>query len=95
MTRSFDLDAKVRRNPAALWRDFEHEAAVILPSATAVRTLNEVGARCWQLADGRTVGEIVDVLLGEFDVERDQLEKDVRRFFSELDARGLLDGGAA
>jgi hypothetical protein len=78
--------------PNALWRPFEHETAVILPTTSAVRVLNEVGARVWELADGRTFGEIVNVLVNEYEVERTQLELDARAFLNELHTRGLLEG---
>lgn len=84
----------VQRAPAALWRTFNTETAVILPSASAVRVLNEVGARIWELADGRTFGEIVDVLVNEFEAERTQIESDAQAFLSELHGRGLLEDTA-
>jgi len=83
-------ETRVQRNPDAVWRSFDHELAVILPESSAIRTLNEVGARCWELADGRTFRAIVDALEGEFDVPRSVLERDVRDFLAELDARNLL-----
>ena len=64
---------------------------MILPSASAVRVLNEVGARIWSLADGRTLGDILDVLVNEYEVERTQLRVDAEAFLSELEGRGLLD----
>lgn len=82
----------IRRAPAALSREFDHELAIILPTASAVRVLNEVGARIWSLADGRTLTEILDVLVNEYDVERTQLRVDAEAFLSELQSRGLLAG---
>jgi hypothetical protein len=55
-----------------------------------VFSLNEVGARCWELADGRTYEELIDLLLNEFEVERTQLESDVTGFLTQLAGRGLL-----
>jgi hypothetical protein len=81
----------VRRTASALWRPFEQETAVILPTASAVRVLNEVGARVWELADGRTFGEIIDTLMNEYDVERIQLRLDAEAFLTELHSRGLLE----
>jgi hypothetical protein len=81
----------IKRAPTALSRAFDHEVAVILPTASAVRVLNEVGARIWALADGRTVAEILDVLVNEYDVERIQLRVDAEAFLAELQGRGLLE----
>lgn len=91
----FNDQTVIRRAPAALARAFEHETAVILPTASAVRVLNEVGARVWALADGRTFSEIIDVLVNEYDVERIQLRMDVEAFLMELHERGLLEAVAA
>jgi coenzyme PQQ synthesis protein D (PqqD) len=87
----FDDETVIRRAPTALSRAFEHEVAVILPSASAVRVLNEVGARIWTLADGRTLSQILDVLVNEYDVERTQLRVDAEAFLTELQGRGLLE----
>ena len=87
----FNDETVIRRASTALSRAFEHEVAVILPSASAVRVLNEVGARIWALADGRTLEQILDVLVNEYDVERTQLRVDAEAFLSELQVRGLLE----
>ena len=91
MPPQFTDETIVRRTASALWRPFEHETAVILPSASAVRVLNEVGARVWELADGRTFAEIVDTLVNEYEVERTQLRLDAEAFLSELHSRSLLE----
>jgi len=87
----FSDETVIRRAPTALSRAFEHEVAVILPTASAVRVLNEVGARIWALADGRTLAQILDVLVNEYEVERTQLRVDAEAFLTELQGRGLLD----
>jgi len=87
----FSDETVIRRAPTALSREFEHEVALILPSASAVRVLNEVGGRIWALADGRTFAEILDVLVNEYEVERIQLQADAEMFLSQLCERGLLE----
>jgi Coenzyme PQQ synthesis protein D (PqqD) len=91
MPPQFTDETIVRRTASALWRPFDHETAVILPSASAVRVLNEVGARVWELADGRTFAEIIDILVNEYEVERTQLRLDAEAFLSELHSRCLLE----
>jgi len=95
MPPQFTDETIVRRTANALWRPFERETAVILPSASAVRVLNEVGARVWELADGRTFAEILDILVNEYDVERTQLRRDAEAFLSELHSRSLLEAPEA
>ena len=87
----FSDDTVIRRAPSALSRAFDHEVAIILPTASAVRVLNEVGARIWELADGRTLAQILEVLLNEYDIDRIQLRVDAEAFLSELQGRGLLE----
>jgi hypothetical protein len=91
----FSDETVIRRAPTALSRAFDHEVAVILPTASAVRVLNEIGARIWALADGRTLAEILEILLNEYDVERIQLRVDAEAFLSELQNRGLLEAPPA
>ena len=88
---NFSDETVIRRASSALSRAFDHEVAVILPTANAVRVLNEVGARIWELADGRTLAQILDVLVNEYEVERTQLRVDAEAFLSELQGRGLLE----
>ena len=54
--------------------------------------LNPVGSRLIELAkDGMTLENIIDMLHGEFEVERGQLEIDIRRIAAELVAAGLIE----
>lgn len=53
--------------------------------------LDPVGARLWQLlAEGRTVAEACEVLAGEYDASREQIESDVDLLVTELAANGLV-----
>ena len=54
--------------------------------------LNPVGSRLIELAkDGMTLENIIDQLYAEFEVERGQLEIDIRRIAAELVAAGLIE----
>lgn len=53
--------------------------------------LNGVGTRIWQLLEQpRTLDEIVDVIVSEFDVDRQRCDEDVRSLLAELAERGLV-----
>ncbi len=53
--------------------------------------LNEVGARIWQLVqEPRTVSEIVDAIVAEYDVAPEQCRVDVRDLLGELLERKLV-----
>jgi GeoRSP system PqqD family protein len=90
MSKTWELHAPVLRHPNAVWRGFGEEMAVLDPGLGRLSSFNVVAARVWQLADGRTFEALIDQLLNEFEVERNQLEPDVRTFLDELSQRGLL-----
>jgi hypothetical protein len=49
-------------------------------------TLNEVGARIWQLVDGKaTVQEIMDSILQEYEVGSAEAEKDIEELLLQLE----------
>ena len=53
--------------------------------------LNEVGTRIWQLLNAsNTVGQTLDVLVDEYDVERELLEADVEALLDKLLEAGLV-----
>ena len=56
--------------------------------------LDEVGARIWDLIqEPRTVNEIRDLLLDEYDVEPERCERDLLALLEELVAEGLVEVG--
>lgn len=93
MTMARPLDQPIERDPRVVWRAFDEEIAIIAPWAGQVHTLTEVAARFWQLADGRTLQEIMDVLLDEFEVQPDILRRDLDELIEQLDERKLLREG--
>ena len=53
--------------------------------------LDPVGARIWQLmAEGKVLADVCEILLDEFDVSRETLERDVLHLTQELSAKGLV-----
>ena len=57
-----------------------------------VVALSESGVLLWErLQNDVTIDDLVEVLLAEYEVERDQAEKDVRAFVSYLSENGLLE----
>lgn len=54
--------------------------------------LDAVGARIWNLIqEPRTVNEIRDVLLREYDVETERCERDLLAILQNLAAAGLIE----
>ena len=53
--------------------------------------LDSVGGRVWDLLTGTaTVGETIETMLGEYEVDRGILERDVLRLINELEEKGLI-----
>ena len=53
--------------------------------------LDSVGTRIWQLLnEGQDKTDMVDTLLGEYEVEREVLEKDISELLSRLNEAGLI-----
>jgi hypothetical protein len=78
-------------HPRTASRVFSGEAVVISPAENAVRLLNPVGSRVWELADGtRSVEAIAVALTEEFEVDLPQARTSVAAFVEELMGKGLL-----
>ena len=81
----------VSKSSATAWRIIEGEAVIISLDTKIFRGLNAVGSRVWELIDGRrSVDEIVEVIVREFDVTREQAAGDVQAFVRELLDKGLV-----
>jgi Coenzyme PQQ synthesis protein D (PqqD) len=82
----------LRRRGDIRYRTLDGEAVVVRQRAGEVLVLNEVAARLLDLADGATpLGAWVDTLLGEYEVDREVLERDVAECARELTEAGLLE----
>ena len=72
-------------------RDAGDDGTLILVDSGQVFELNLLGAEIWKLCDGcRTVGDVVDDILGRYEVERDELWRDVPAFLEDMTARGWM-----
>ena len=58
-------------------------------------SLNELGARIWELSDGRRpLAEVVDLLEAEYDAPRELILDDCRPLIASLTENDLLVGGS-
>jgi len=79
------LDKILARDENVAWRIIDGEAIILSAEDSSVHSLDEVGTKIWELADGKkTVKEIIEALHEEYDVEFDQLKQDVLDFITEL-----------
>ena len=75
-------------------RRVDDEAVLVLPDRGQVKVVNPVGARIWELVDGRrSVAAIAEAICAEYQVERDQAEADVLEFLHALADKGAIRAG--
>jgi len=86
-----DITSVPVRNPNIIGRMTDDEAVLVIPQKGQVKVINEVGAVVWELIDGkRDVGQIVDEVCSQFDVDRVAAEADTLNFISELIKREII-----
>lgn len=80
----------LKKNPDIVSRTIEDET-ILMPiyktsdEISCIYTLNEIGARIWELIDGkRSLCKIKKTLLGEFDVTEKELSKKLGKFLKDL-----------
>jgi hypothetical protein len=81
----FQPDQKVQISPDVLFQEVAGEIVLLDLESENYFGLDAVGARIWTLLQtGSKVGEVVDALLQEFDVDRATLEADVADLLERL-----------
>ena len=79
------------KTPTTASRLIAGEAVILSLDTKILRGLNAVGSRVWDLIDGkRTVEEIVEVIVADFDVAPADAAADVASFVAELIDKGLV-----
>ena len=72
--------------------DLANEVAILDLKSGMYYGLNEVGSRIWQLiSEPKTVGEVYETLLEEYEVEHERLEQDLIDVLQQLADRGLIE----
>ncbi len=88
-------DSRPRRRGDVLSQEAGDTVVLLTPGSGEYFTLNEVGGRIWELADGtRSVREIAAVLVQEYDASDDEIQADTLAVLGELAAEKLLDDAA-
>ena len=72
--------------------DLEGDAAILNLKTGVYYGLDDIGASVWRmLNEPRRVDELVDALLGEYEVDREECQHDVIALLGELAVRGLVE----
>ena len=82
---------KLTISPNAMVKQVGDETVILHLGSGTYFGLDAVGTRIWQLmGDGKSLNEICEVVLDEYDVSREDLERDVTYLINELVAQDLV-----
>jgi hypothetical protein len=90
------LETRYEKDPSIVYREIAGEAVLVpirrnVADMEKIYSLDPVGADIWQLIDGRrTLGDVRDALLAEYDVAPDVLGSDLADFVQKLVSIGAL-----
>ena len=84
-------EQKVSISPEVMFQEVSGEMVLLDLASENYFGLDEIGARIWGLIEsGSSIGEAMDTLMEEYEVERDVLEKDVENLLEKLLEAGLI-----
>lgn len=90
--RGLSIDSAIAVSTEQIWSDLVGEAVILDLKSGVYYGLDSVGAQIWKLLqESKTVSEIRDLLLAEYDVVTDRCETDLLLFLSDLRAKGLIE----
>ncbi len=96
------LMSVVRQSPNIVSRNIAGEAVLVPVARTAdevdsIYTLNETASAIWDALDGqRTLGDILDLVVAEYEVTRQQAEQDLYDLVAQLsEVRAIVIEDAA
>lgn len=85
------LNNIISRNPEIDATDLDGEVVMMNMEKGQYFMMNEVGSRIWEIIEEpMKISELIDALLGEFDVERDECENAVMEFLNDLSYGDLI-----
>ena len=89
---SITVDSIVSAGKDLVFSNVADEVVILDLKSGVYHGLESVGARAWELmAEPRSVAEVRDQLVDEYDVEPDRCESDLLRLLEELKSNGLVD----
>ena len=83
--------SRLKPKAGLLMTEIEGEAVLLDMESSYYFSLNETGTRIWRgLEDGKTEAEIIEGLVAEFDVTREEAEQTTHAFLESLRSEGLV-----
>ena len=91
-----NLQKKYKKNPNIVFRKVVDECILVpikqkADELDSIFTLNNVGSRIWELIDGeKSVTDIREILIGEYEVITKEAEADLQEFIGKLEQIGAV-----
>ena len=86
MTQTINISSEV------LTQEVGGETVILDLKSETYFGLDEVGTRIWQLlVEQEDIRTITATMLNEYDVEENQVEKDIQNLLTQLDEAGLIN----
>lgn len=86
-----DLKSVMTKTSDAAYRIYDGKATIVLPGRAEVKVLNPAGSLIWDRIDGsRPLEQILDAMVEEFEISRQQAELDLVEFVTELRDSGMV-----
>jgi hypothetical protein len=91
VSASLPLDAAAVATPDQLSTRLGDEVVILGLQDSAYYGLADVGARIWELLQTpRTLSDIIQVLVAEYEVTAERAAEDLRLLLGQLESRGLV-----
>lgn len=91
-TPRLDPDTRVAASPDQVSAELDGEAVILGLSDGVYYGLDPVGASVWALLERpRTVAELRDAVVAEYDVDAPTAERDLLRLLADMAGRGLVE----
>jgi len=85
------LASRVRIRDGVLFQELNGEAILLDSKAGIYFGLNDVGTRIWKLLEtGKSLGEIIPLLVSEFDTTPDTATADLLALVEQLETRQVI-----
>ncbi len=92
MERMVSMNSSVVATSEQASSDLKGEAVILNLKSGAYYGLNAVGSSIWNLLqEPRTVSEIRDTLLAEYEVDPKQCDRELLALLQQLEAEGLIE----